>query len=268
MKKVGFIGGGNMAGAIIKGLLAGPYVSDDVIVSDAAEGARRRLKRAYKVEATKDNSAVVENARVIVLAVKPQAMADVLAGIRPTATPKKLFVSIAAGFPLARLEQGLGGAARVVRVMPNAPALLGKGMSVAVAGSHATKADVTQTLNIFRAVGEAVSIEGEGLLDAVTGLSGSGPAFVYYFAEHLIEGGVRGGLTQRLATQLAFQTIAGASAMLLESGKSPRDLREMVASPGGTTHAGLAAMDEHGFRQTVVAAVDAATRRARELASA
>jgi pyrroline-5-carboxylate reductase len=269
MKKIGFIGAGNMTGAIVKGLLAAArYKAGDLWVSDVAEGQVRRLKRGYKIEGTRDNRALVRGSQTIVLAVKPQVMAQVLDEIRPEATPKKLFVSIAAGFPLRRLELGLGGLARVVRVMPNTPCLVGKGMSVAVAGTHATPADLKQTLRLFSACGEAMSITGEALLDAVTALSGSGPAFVYAFAEAMIEGGVRGGLPQPLAIRLCFQTLVGAAAMLTESGLSPKDLREMVTSPGGTTLAGLTALEQHQFRETVVAAIEAANRRAHELASA
>jgi pyrroline-5-carboxylate reductase len=268
MKKIGFIGAGNMAGALVKGILAGGrWSAADVWVSDAADTQVRRLRRAYKIEGTRDNRALVAASQTIVLAVKPQVMAQVLDEIRSEATPKKLFVSIAAGFPLRRLEQGLGAGARVVRVMPNTPCLVGKGISVAVAGSHATEADVKQTLKMFSSCGQAVSITGEALLDAVTALSGSGPAFVYAFAEALIDGGVRGGLSAQLATKLCFQTIAGAAAMLIESGMSPRDLRDMVTSPGGTTLAGLTALDQHHFRDAVIAAVEAANRRAHELAA-
>ena len=268
MKKIGFIGAGNMAGALVKGLLrAGGHTPADLWVSDAVDAQVRRLKRAYKVEGTRDNRAIVRGSRTVVLAVKPQVMAQVLDDIRPEVTPKKLFVSIAAGFPLQRLEQGLGGGARVVRVMPNTPCLVGKGMSVAVAGAHATPADLKQTLKLFSACGAAVSITGEALLDAVTALSGSGPAFVYFFAEAMIDGGIRGGLSPQLAAKLCFQTVVGAAAMLVESGMSPRELREMVTSPGGTTLAGLAALDQRQFRETVIAAVEAANRRAHELAA-
>ena len=268
MKRIGFVGAGNMAGAIIKGLLrTGRYTPADIWVSDAADAQTRRLKRLYKVEGTRENRALVRGSQTIVLAVKPQVMAQVLEEIRPEAIPKKLFVSIAAGFPLQRLEQGLGGRARVVRVMPNTPCLIGKGMSVAVAGAHATPADLKQTLKLFSACGEAVAITGEALLDAVTALSGSGPAFVYLFAEALIDGGVRGGLSPQLATKLCFQTLAGAAGMLLESGMSPRELRDMVTSPGGTTLAGLSSLDQHHFREAVIAAIEAATRRAHELAA-
>jgi pyrroline-5-carboxylate reductase len=267
MKRIGFIGAGNMAGAIVKGLLrAGRYTAADLWASDAADAQVRRLKRLYKIDGTRDNRALVGGSQTIVLSVKPQVMAEVLAEIRPEVTPKKLFISIAAGFPLQRLEQGLGGQARVVRVMPNTPCLVGKGMSVAVAGSHATPADLKQTLKLFSACGEAVAITGEALLDAVTALSGSGPAIVYLFADGLIDGAIRGGLSPQLATKLCFQTLAGAAAMLLESGMSPRELRDMVTSPGGTTLAGLGALEQHHFRDAAIAAIEAATRRAHELA--
>jgi pyrroline-5-carboxylate reductase len=269
MKKIGFVGAGNMTGALLRGLLrAGLVKPENVWASDPVEAQIRRLKRLHKIEVTRDNRALVRGSQTIILAVKPQAMAQVLDEIRPEANPRKLFVSIAAGFPLRRLEAGLGGQARVVRVMPNTPVLVGKGVSVAVAGSKATPADLKQTLKVFKAVGEAVSITGEDLLDAVTALSGSGPAFVYLFAESLIEGGVRGGLPQALAAQLAYATLGGAAAMLSESGLSTRELRDMVASPGGTTVAGLGALETHHFREAVISAVETATRRARELAAA
>jgi pyrroline-5-carboxylate reductase len=267
MRKIGFIGAGNMAGALIRGLLRAERVTPaDVWVSDPVDAQVRRMKRLHRIEGTRDNRALVRGSQTIILAVKPQAMAAVLEEIRAEATPKKLFVSIAAGFPLRRLETGLGGQARVVRVMPNTPALVGRGIAVAVAGSRATPADLKLTLKLFKAVGEAVSITGEDLLDAVTALSGSGPAFVYLFAESLIEGGVRGGLSQSLAQKLAYATVAGAAAMLAESGLSARELRDMVTSPGGTTLAGLAALEAHRFRDAVIVAIETATRRARELA--
>lgn len=269
MKKIGFVGAGNMTGALLRGLLrAGQYKPGSIAASDPLEAQIRRLKRLHKVDVTRDNRALVRQSQIVVLAVKPQMMAGVLEEIRSETNPRKLFISIAAGFPLRRLEAGLGGQARVVRVMPNTPALVGRGVSVVVAGAKATPADLRQTLRIFKAVGEAVSITGEDLLDAVTALSGSGPAFVYLFAESLIEGGVRGGLPQALAAQLAYATLGGAAAMLSESGLSTRELRDMVTSPGGTTVAGLGALEAHHFREAIIAAVETATRRARELAAA
>jgi pyrroline-5-carboxylate reductase len=269
MKKIGFVGAGNMAGALIRGLLrAGQLDANSIWASDPVDVQLRRLKRAHKIEVTRDNRQLVRGSQTIILAVKPQSMAAVLDEIRAESNPRKLFISIAAGFPLRRIEAGLGGQARVVRVMPNTPALVGKGISVAVPGAKATPADLKHTLKLFKAVGEAVSITGEDLLDAVTALSGSGPAFVYLFAECLIEGGVRGGLPQNLAAQLAHATLGGAAAMLSESGLSSRELREMVVSPGGTTAAGLTTLDSLHFRDAVIAAVETATRRARELAAA
>jgi pyrroline-5-carboxylate reductase len=269
MKKIGFIGAGNMTGSLIKGLLsAGQFGAGDIAASDIVDTQLRRLKRIHKIETLRDNRALVRQCQTVILAVKPQSMAEVLEEIRSEATPRKLFISIAAGFPLRRLEAGLGGQARVVRVMPNTPVRVGRGMSVAVAGMHATPADLKHTLKLFKAVGQAVSITGEDLLDAVTALSGSGPAFVYLFADGLIEGGIRGGLPQTLATQLAYATIGGAAAMLTESGLSSRELREMVTSPGGTTLAGLGTLETHHVRDALIAAVEAATRRARELAAA
>ena len=269
MKRIGFIGAGNMAGALVKGLLrTGKWSPGDIVASDAADGQLRRLKKLYKIETTRDNRALVRGTKTIVLAVKPQIMAQVLDEIRLESSPKKLFVSIAAGFPLQRLEQGLGRGTRVVRVMPNTPCLIGKGMSVAVAGAHASPADLKETLKLFAACGEAVSITGEALLDAVTALSGSGPAFVYLFAEALVDGGVRGGLSPQLATKLCFQTLAGAAGMLLESGMSPRDLRDMVTSPGGTSAEALYQLERGRLRTVVSDAVWAAFERTLRLEAA
>jgi pyrroline-5-carboxylate reductase len=166
---------------------------------------------------------------------------------------------------LRRLEAGLGDGARVVRVMPNTPALLGKGMSVLAAGRHATSRDLRQTMRIFRGVGDAIAVADERLLDPVTGLSGSGPAYVYRFAEALIAAGVGQGLDGDVASRLVFRTLEGAAAMLLETRMSPKQLREMVSSPGGTTLAGLAVLERERFASAVTDAVAAATARAREL---
>ena len=265
-KKVGFIGAGNMAGALIKGVMsAGLYARDEIVASDAVPGQLRRVTRRYGIAGTRDNQALVRRAETVVLAVKPQILDAVLAEIRPAVTPAKRFVSIAAGVPLKRLERGLGSDARVIRVMPNTPALLGKSMTVVVRGTHATPADEKLALAFFRGVGDALAVRDEKLLDAVTGLSGSGPAYVYLFAEALIAGGVEKGLSPAIAERLTLQTLAGAVAMLQETGQSPKELRDMVSSPGGTTLAGLARLEEERFSRTVAAAVDAATRRSREL---
>jgi pyrroline-5-carboxylate reductase len=266
MKKIGFLGAGNMAGALIKGLLSAKlYRPQDIVVSDVLPAQLRKIKRAYNVDGVTSNREVVRAAHTIVLAVKPQILAQVMADIQPEVTKAHVFISIAAGVPLRRLEAGLGGSARVVRVMPNTPALLGKGIAVVVRGSKAKPQDEKLTLTLFRGVGEALAVKDEALMDPVTGLSGSGPAYVYLFAEALIAGGVQAGLSPTVATRLTLQTLEGAVAMLKETGKNPKELRDMVTSPGGTTLAGLSCLAEGGFTTLVSAAVDAATQRAKEL---
>jgi pyrroline-5-carboxylate reductase len=266
VKKIGFLGAGNMAGALAKGLLATKqFRPRDVWASDADAGQLRRFARAYGVGRADDNATLVAGSEIVMLAVKPQVMAAVLDEIRPAMTRKHLFVSIAAGIPTTRLETGLGGRARVVRAMPNTPALVGAGMTVVVRGAHASVADARRAAALFGGVGEVVRVSDEALMDAVTGLSGSGPAYVYRFAEGLIAGAIKEGLAEGVARRLTYQTIRGAAVMLQETGRSPDDLRAMVSSPGGTTLAGLGVLDERGFVDAVAAAVAAATRRGREL---
>jgi pyrroline-5-carboxylate reductase len=263
---VGFIGGGNMATALIKGFVsAGLYDAPQLCASDVDATKRAQLKRQLHIATYPDNASVVQRAKIIVLAVKPQIMDAVLSEIRPHLNPSHLVISIAAGVTTARLEAGLGGAARVVRVMPNTPALLGKGMAVVVRGRYAKESDERLSVRLLSAVGKAVAVEDERQLDGVTGLSGSGPAFVYLFAEALIEGGVQAGLRRDLAALLALQTVRGAAAMLQDAGETPQRLREMVTSPNGTTFAGLSELGRREFVPTVIQAVVAATRRSIEL---
>jgi pyrroline-5-carboxylate reductase len=266
VRKIGFVGAGNMAGALAKGLLATKrYRARDLWASDAESRQLTRFVRAHGVGRAPDNGALVAESEIVVLAVKPQVMQAVLAEIRPYVTRRHLFVSIAAGIPTARLEAGLGGRARVVRAMPNTPALVGTGITVVVRGMHATRADERRATELFGGVGEVVRVRDETLMDAVTGLSGSGPAYVYRFAEGLIAGAMAAGLSETVARRLTYQTIRGAAVMLQETGRPPEELRAMVSSPGGTTLAGLGALDAGGFVDVVAAAVTAATRRGREL---
>jgi pyrroline-5-carboxylate reductase len=266
MRKIGFVGAGNMAGALAKGLLATKrHRVRDLWASDADPRQLARFVRAHGVGRAPDNGALVAGSEIVVLAVKPQVMPEVLATIRPHVTRRHLFVSIAAGIPTARLEAGLGGRVRVVRAMPNTPALVGTGITVVVRGKHASAADERRAAELFGGVGEVVRVKDEALMDAVTGLSGSGPAYVYRFAEGLIAGAVAEGLPEAVARRLTYQTLRGAAVMLQETGRSPEELRAMVSSPGGTTLAGLGALDERGFVNAVAAAVTAATRRGREL---
>jgi pyrroline-5-carboxylate reductase len=213
---------------------------------------------------TADNARVAAQSEILVLAVKPQQMAGALTELRPHIAPGKLVVSVAAGVRLAQLAEGLADGVRLVRVMPNAPALVGCGASAYSLGPGAAPADAERVKKIIAGVGVTFEVD-EKLLDAVTGLSGSGPAFVCVVIEALSDGGVRMGLPRAVATALAVQTVRGTAEMLAASGDHPAALKDRVASPGGTTIAGLAALETHGLRGALIAAVEAATRRSVEL---
>lgn len=263
---IGFLGAGNMAQALIKGILeAKIYRASEIRVSDVSSAQRRRVQRRFGVSACSDNLVLVRSSQVVVLAVKPQVLPAVLEQVKSAADTRRLFVSIAAGVPMKAIEDGLGGRARLIRVMPNTPALVGQGMSVMVRGKRASRSDIGIAMTLFRGVGDAVAVADERLIDSVTGLSGSGPAYLYRFAEAMIEGGIREGLPSALARRLVLQTIAGAATMLQQTGQTPAELREMVSSPGGTTIAGLASLEKALFVDAVCAAVHAATDRSREL---
>jgi pyrroline-5-carboxylate reductase len=269
VKKLGFIGGGNMAEALARGLLARRvFKSSDLIASDVDPARRRKLSRGLRVHATADNREVIAEARSIVLAVKPQMMDAVLDELREAiqaADRTRLFISIAAGVPIARIERALGPRARVIRVMPNAPAMVGHGMAALVRGGKATNADAGLALRIFKAVGDAVELDDERLLDAVTALSGSGPAYVYLFVKALTDAAVIEGLPPELALRMALQTIRGAEENMRRSPLSAGELIRIVASPGGTTEAALRRFAEAGFSDIVAGAVHAAAARSREL---
>jgi pyrroline-5-carboxylate reductase len=262
------IGGGNMAEALLRGLITAGTPARRIHVAEPRAARRRELAARYGVAVGPSNSDAVKTASIVILAVKPQTMSEVLAEIAPAVGRDRLVVSIAAGIPIATIEAGIGGKARVVRVMPNTPCLVGKGMSVLARGRFATVRDLSRARVIFETVGKAEIAKQEAWLDAVTGLSGSGPAYVYRFAEGLIEGGLRVGLPEPLVRTLVYQTLCGAAEMLVATAKSPRELREAVSSPGGTTLAGLARMDRGGFVRTVSAGVVAATARSKQLARA
>ncbi len=264
--RVGFIGGGNMAEALLRGLLDAGSKPQSVVVGEPLGKRRAQLRRRYGIVATKSNLDVARVSKVLVLAVKPQVMREVLAGMTQAVEREHLIVSIAAGVRLATIEQALGTRCRVVRVMPNTPCLVGRGMSVLCRGSHATAADLRTAKQLFANVGAVETIEEEDKLDAVTGLSGSGPAYVYYFVEALIEGAVSAGLERELARILAYETVAGAAEMLCQTGAEPAELRAAVSSPGGTTLAGLGRLDRGKFVATVAAAVLSAAKRSEELA--
>jgi pyrroline-5-carboxylate reductase len=264
-ERIGFIGAGQMATALGQGLVkAGLAAPERLIASDPVAEALRRFALATGGRTTQDNREVVSASDVVILAVKPQQMAGVFADLRGMVTAEKLVVSIAAGVRIARLADGLGSSARLVRVMPNTPCLVGLGACGYCLGATATTGDGELVKRMLQAVGIACQVE-EKLLDAVTGLSGSGPAFVYVMIESLSDGGVQMGLPRQIATALAAQTVRGAAEMVLSSGEHPGVLKDRVTSPGGTTIAGLAAMEAGAVRADLMAAVEAATRRSAEL---
>lgn len=284
MKKLGFIGGGNMAEALARGLLQKKvFAASDLIASDVDPGRRRKLTRQLKLKTTDSNLEVLREARAILLAVKPQTIDEVLAelaaamnspvpstdGAKRASVIKaadRLFISIAAGITLGRLTAALGK--RVIRVMPNAPAMVGQGMAAMVGAPGAGKADEAFALRIFRAVGDAVALSDETLLDAVTALSGSGPAYVYLFVKALADAAVSEGLSPELAVRMALKTIRGAEENMRQSDLSPGELIRIVASPGGTTEAALRKFAETGFSDIVAHAIHAAAERSRELGRA
>jgi pyrroline-5-carboxylate reductase len=259
------IGAGRMATALAKGMLsAGLFQVRQLAASDPSPAAAKAFHEATGVAVAKTNLQAVAGADVVLLAVKPQHVAEVLHDLRGDASGGKLVVSIAAGVTLATLAEGLGPRARLVRVMPNTPCLVSEGASAYCLGPGATEDDGRLVERLLSSVGQVHRVP-ESLLDAVTGLSGSGPAFVCLFIEALSDGGVKMGLPRSVALALAAQTVKGAAAMVLATGEHPAVLKDQVASPGGTTIAGLHALESGGFRAAVLSAVEAATRRSAEL---
>ncbi len=262
---IGFIGAGKMATALIKGILnAGLTTPERIIVSDVVPQAIERLVRDTGIRAATNNVELVRDANVVVFAVYPQIVPRVCEEIRDAVTPNHLLISIAAGLRTQKILAALGKEARLVRVMPNTPALVGAGAAAYCTAGSASDADADLAARLLRAVGRAVRVD-EDLMDAVTGLSGSGPAYVFQFIEALADGGVRVGLPRPVALELAAQTVLGAALMVLQTGLHPGQLKDQVASPGGTTIAGLHELERGALRGTVMNAVQAATRRAAEL---
>lgn len=264
-RKIGFIGGGNMAGALIRGLLAGKTMTPDQIrVSDLKSERLDELARTYGVETTTDNEQLARWADVVVIAVKPQIVDRILSPLSASMSDADLVISIAAGVPIEALEARLPEGARVVRAMPNTAAIALAGATAIAPGTHATAGDLEVAKALFDAVGRCVVLD-ESLLDAVTGLSGSGPAYVMVMIEALADGGVKVGLGRDTALLLAAQTVYGAAKLQLETGEHPGRLKDMVTSPGGTAIAGLHTLESGGLRRTLIDAVEAASTRAAEL---
>ena len=262
---VGVIGAGNMGEALIRGVLkAGLVTPERVHAWDTSPQRLARASETLGVQPAQDNRDVVSRSVVVILAVKPQSMADVLEGIASVSSPEHLFISIAAGIAAQFVEGRLCEEARVVRVMPNTPALVGEGMAAVAGGRHASEADVALAQTILGAVGRCVRVD-EALMDAVTALSGSGPAYVFYLVEAMVEAGVAEGLSESQALELARQTVLGAGRLLVESGEEPAELRRKVTSPGGTTEAAIASMESDNVRAALVRAIRGAAGRSREL---
>ncbi len=263
-QKTGFIGGGNMAEAIVKGLLAGGVPAADLAVSEPSEQRRHVLAERYGIRVLNDNAALCQTSDTIILAVKPQVYAAALKGVDAPAAAGKLFISIMAGVKTSALESLLGSESKVVRVMPNTPALVLAGATAIAGGARARDEDLALTRRIFDLVGTSCIVE-EKLLDAVTGLSGSGPAYVLTFIEALSDAGVKHGLSREVATALAAQTVYGTAKLLLETREHPAVLKGNVASPGGTTIAGMHSLERDGFRAATMNAVEVAVARSKEL---
>jgi len=264
-KTIGFIGAGNMAGAMIRGLVKGGLPGQRILAFDVDRSKLQALSREFRIRSARSNAELIAHSRAVVLAVKPQVMDAVLHEIGPLSAPAPLVLSIAAGVTIARLRAALGPESRVVRAMPNTPALIGKGISGFCAGPKVSQTERHLARALLEALGPALEFHDESLLDAVTGLSGSGPAYVYLIIEALSDGGVKMGLARDAALMLAARTVAGAAAMVLETGEHPAKLKDMVTSPGGTTIAGLAVLEKARVRSALIQAVERATRRSREL---
>ncbi len=262
---LGFIGCGIMGSTIIKGILSKQHVApDDISVFDKDEEKTKDLAADYKVRTSPDLSALCDEAEIIFLAVKPQEMESLLLKLNPILRKEHLVVSVAAGLNISFFEEYLGSSQKIIRVMPNTPSLIGEGMSVISKGNQVTTKEEKKVISLLEALGKVLPLE-EKYLDAATGLSGSGPAYTFMFIEALADGGVEMGLERDAALMLAAQTVFGAARMMVENGEHPAVLRNRVTSPGGTTSAGLIALEESGLRTAAIHAVKKAAERSKLL---
>ncbi|MAQ15519.1 MAG: pyrroline-5-carboxylate reductase [Sandaracinus sp.] len=262
---IGFIGAGTMATTIARGLLeAGVCTPEALVASEPRAPRRAEVAEALGIRVVPSNAEVAREADVLVLATKPQVFGRLLSELTDEVKPETLVISIAAGVTTAAIEARLPPGTRVIRTMPNTPAQVRQGATAVAPGTHATEADVALAQTLFESVG-IVEVLDESLLDAVTGLSGSGPAFIFVIIEALADAGVKVGLHRKTAQALAAQTVLGSAQLLIETGEHPGRLKDMVCSPGGTTISGLHTLEAGGLRTTLIDAVDAAARRSAEL---
>lgn len=262
---IGFIGAGRMATALAKGLISSKFTSaENVIAYDPFPAACEQFEKTTGAKTIDSHSTLLQQAEIVFLAVKPQVMEEVLKSFSEEVTSKHLVISIAAGISIETISNLLKNKPRLIRVMPNTPSLIGCGASGFSLGASAQPEDAKLVHSLLSTVGLAVEVP-EKLLDAVTGLSGSGPAYVYQMIEALSDGGVQAGLPRNIATQLAAQTVMGAAKMVLETGEHPGALKDAVTSPGGTTIAGIHQLEQGGLRACLMNAVQASTKRSLEL---
>jgi len=264
-KCLGFIGAGNMAESMIRGIIQNQVVLPDrILASDISDERRKHVSKTFDIQTFKENRSLVDQSNVIFLAVKPQAIPRVLDDIGTNMGPEKLLISIVAGVPIQTLSAGLPKDPRIVRTMPNTPVTVMEGAMAIASDSLAHPEDLETVETLFRPIGRTVRVE-EKLIDAVTGLSGSGPAYVFMMLEALADGGVKMGLPRDVAETLAAQTLMGSAKLFLETRMNPGQLKCMVTSPGGTTIAGIHELEKGGIRASLMNAVEAATKRSIEL---
>jgi pyrroline-5-carboxylate reductase len=265
-KKICIIGTGNMGEALVSGLLGSNSSSPKkIICTDVRESILEAVKKEYGVQTTTNNLEAVQKSDIIIYAVKPQIMAAVIKETVTKLDMSKLVISIAAGVPMAALESCLNKELRLIRVMPNIAAAVKEAATAVAAGKNARKEDIEMAMSIFDSIGKTVFIKENYLMDAITGLSGSGPAYIFLIVEAMADAGVKVGLSRQEALFLSAQTVLGAAKMLMETKEHPGQLRDRVTSPGGTAIAGLATLEKGGLRTTLINAVEVATHRSREL---
>lgn len=265
-QKIGFIGGGQMAEALIKGIIAsGLYKSEDILIAEPNDSRREHLESQYSVTTHYSNIPIFENCLIVILAVKPQTMALLIEDCRERVQSQHIIISIAAGLPISFYIDAIGKPdTKMIRVMPNTPALVLEGASALSRNLNVTDAELRAAEEVFLAVGEVVILD-EIHLDAVTGLSGSGPAYVFSFVEALIDAGVKSGLTRAISAKLAMQTVSGSVKLLKESGEHPASLRGKVTSPGGTAITAVHVLEKVGFHGIVMDVVESAVNKSKEL---
>jgi pyrroline-5-carboxylate reductase len=265
-KKIGFIGGGNMGEALISGLVLSKAAKpENIICSDIDEDRLKDLQDKYKIVTTIDNIEVAKKSEIVIYATKPQILGSVLKETGSALDTSKLIISIAAGVPLAAIASGLHKELRLIRVMPNICAFVKESATAIAAGEYASKDDVALARAIFDSVGRTVFIQENILMDAFTGLSGSGPAYIFTIVDAMADAGVKMGLSRKDSLFLSTQTVLGAAKLLLESKEHPGQLKDRVASPGGTAIAGIHTLEQGGLRTTMINAIESATKRSKEL---